>query len=125
MDKLSSEEIGLYQRIMSLGGKFKSRQAALDRKAIVDGNAFVESMNSPFGQVVMSWLEVNERNAMDKLMKYVDGNESVPESVRVEYKYIRSLSRTIQGLVYDRETRVSKIRKVIADFTGLDKVNNA
>lgn len=124
MDKLSSEEMGFYQYIMRSGGKFKARQAALDKKVIVDGNAFVESMSSPFGQVVMSWLEVNERAAMNKLMECVDGNKPISESVRVEYKYIRSLSKTIQGLVVDRETRIAKVRKVIADFTGLDKANN-
>jgi len=124
MDKLSKEEMGLYQHIMSIGGKFKSKQAVVDRKAIVDGNAFIESMNSPFGQVVMSWLEVNERNAMNNLMGYVDGKESVPESVRIEYKHLRSLSKTIQGLVNDRETRMAKIRRVIAEFTRLDKSDN-
>ena len=124
MDKLSKEEMGFYQHIMNLGGKLKSKQATVDRKAIVDGNAFVESMNSPFGQVVMSWLEVNERNAMNNLMKCVDGKEPVPESVRVEYKHLRSLSKTIQGLVYERETRMEKIRRVIAEFTGLDKSDN-
>jgi hypothetical protein len=124
MDKLSSEEMGFYQQIMRLGGKTKSRQAAIDRKALADGNDFVESMSGPFGQVVMSWLEVNERAAMNKLIKYVDGNIPVPESVRIEYKHIRSLSRTIQNLVVDRETRMAKVRRVIADFTGLDKADN-
>ena len=124
MDKLSQEEMGFFQHIMALGGKLKHKQAAVDKKAIIDGNAFVESMSSPFGQVVMSWLEVNERNAMNNLMKCVDGKEQVPESVRVEYKYLRSLSKTIQGLVYDRETRMAKIRRIIAEFTGLDKSDN-
>ncbi len=125
MDKLSSEEMGFYQYIMRLGGKFKSRQAAIDKKVIVDGNAFVESMKGPFGQVVMGWLEVKERTARDELAKYVDGDKPIPESVRIEYKYIRSLSRTIQSIVIGRETTMERVRRVIAEFTGLDKADNA
>ncbi len=124
MDKLSSEEMGFYKYIMSFGGKFQIRQAAIDKKAVVDGNAFVESMDSPFGQVIMGWLEVKERTARDELAKYVDGDKPIPESVRIEYKYIRSLSRTIQSIVIGRETTMERMRRVIAEFTGLDKADN-
>jgi len=124
MSDLSQEEVGMYHAISESKGRDFRRDVSRDRVLISEGNKFIESMETPFGILVMDYLsrKVNETNS--EMIRCINGKKPIPESVRIEYKLVHVLVEEINNVLEERESTVQKIKRRIADFMGVDKPDN-